>query len=458
MLTGALLTAQAQADTGLDWHRCPGGEADMECASIEVPVDWGEPDGRRITVMLGRLPANKSPETARNVLVNPGGFVGNSIEYLARGREPFARLRERTNIVTWDIRGGPMGAGYSTALKCEWTAIPLPKVPGDREEFDELASANRERAETCRDTDPALFDNMDAASHAKDMDAIREALGDRQLNLHMTSAGGLLAQSYAREFPKRLRTMYVDGIIDHSGNRDSVYDGYATDGEAAFERFLDWCRRTDACALHDESDVSGRWRALVKQANEKPIPAGRVKYDGRDLQDSAVRILRMRTPDPAWRDLAQAILDAEGGDASGFVTDPEHPVSAVPVPAVVECLDFPAPTDHTQVRDTVRRLNRLAPNTGGRLQLYGAILTCVGWPTPPRGEPGPLPQQTPPALGAGTWNDYDATDRVVSPTSGVTIAHDGPGHGLYWNGDACVIKHADRYLTTRKLPKPGTSC
>ncbi|WP_442945814.1 alpha/beta hydrolase [Nonomuraea sp. LPB2021202275-12-8] len=37
------------------------------------------------------------------------------------------------------------------------------------------------------------------------------------------------------------------------------------------------------------------------------------------------------------------------------------------------------------------------------------------------------------------------------------IRYDGPGHGLYLTGKACVIAHADRYLTDLRLPSPARS-
>ncbi|MGH8882849.1 MAG: alpha/beta hydrolase, partial [Stackebrandtia sp.] len=155
-----------------------------------------------------------------------------------------------------------------------------------------------------------------------------------------------------------------------------------------------------------------------------------------------------------WSGLAQAIIDAEAGDAAGFVSDPQRPVASAPVPAVIECLDLPHPNSASEVADTVAALDQVAPNLGGRLQLYRSSLLCAGWPTEPTNLSAALPgDRLPSLLGAGTWNDYAATDRMVSQVpGGVTISRDGPGHGLYWNGDTCVVAAADNYLVTGELP------
>jgi hypothetical protein len=40
----------------------------------------------------------------------------------------------------------------------------------------------------------------------------------------------------------------------------------------------------------------------------------------------------------------------------------------------------------------------------------------------------------------------------------VTVGYDGPGHVMYLSGKKCPIEHATRYLTTLRLPRPGTVC
>ncbi|MBV2364216.1 alpha/beta fold hydrolase [Streptomonospora nanhaiensis] len=447
----------------LDWGACPEGDygTGMECATLRVPVDHDRPRGRHITLTVGRLPETGRGGAEGSVVVNPGGPIGFSIAYLAAYGDSFAGLREHMDIVTWDLRGAPNGqGGFSTPLDCDWRYAATPAVPADQAAFAELAAANRAVAQECRAAGPALFDHMSSADHADDLEAIRAALGERRLNLHMTSYGGVIGQSYARQYPDRVRTLYLDGTADHTREGDAVYEGFARDGDTAFDRFADWCAAEESCALHG-SDVAERWRALTARADADPIPApvAGVHYTGRDLEATAFAVLTANRPGATWRELAEAVLAAEDGDASGFVRDPDRPFPGFPQPGVVECLDWNRPADHAQMAATVARLSEVAPNTGGRLHMYGSILTCAGWPTPVTNPPGPLPEGVPPLLGAGTWSDFGSTSRAVASVPGsVSIVHDGPGHGLYWNGNACVVAHADTYLRTRELPPPGTGC
>ncbi|WP_067966609.1 alpha/beta hydrolase [Nocardiopsis trehalosi] len=453
----------AAAGGRLDWGDCPEGDygAGMECAELRVPVDHADPRGRHITLTLGRLPHTEEGRAEGSVLVNPGGPMGFGIEYLGTLGAPFAGLREHMDVVTWDLRGDPGGfGGFSTPIDCEWDYVRSPALPADQAAFDDLAAANRETADACRAADPELFDHMGSADHARDLEAVRRALGERRLNLHMTSYGGTIGQTYARLFPERVRTLYLDGVADHTEAGDAVYEGFAADGDEAFGRFTDWCAEDASCALHGR-DVPALWRELIDAADSEPIPApvADVDYTGRDIQHAAVGVLFRSTPGPEWAGVAQAIADGLEGDASGFVTDPERPFAGFPMPGVVECLDWEYPADHAEAAATAERIEEAAPLTGGRLQMYGNILSCAGWPTPVSNPPGPLPAEVPPMLGAGSWSDGGSTARAVDAVEGgVTIRRDGPGHGLYWMGDACVIAHADHYLRTTELPPADTIC
>lgn len=462
-------TAGVTAGTpDLRWGGCPdgGGQAGMECATLEVPVDPDRPHGRMLTLMLGRLPAT-GPNPIGSVLINFGGPGPSGITML---RDHFAGaftgLRERMHLVTWDPRGyGGEFGGRSTRLDCDWRSMVRPRTPPfprSQAEFDQLATANRALAEPCRATDPALFDHMDSASNAHDLEAIRRALGEEQLNYYGASYGGIIGQSYARLFLDRLRTMVLDGTGNHStGDWDAELDAIARDNEATFQRFVDWCAAARSCALHG-SDLTARWQHLVARADQTPVPARRagagVAYTGRELQTLAVG-MAMRGGE-GWPALARAIRDAEHGDASGFRPPGQpSPYPMVGTPGVTECLDFPRFHDQAHLAATVERLRTVAPNTGASFPLAAHMPTCSGWPAPVTNPPAAPPEDVPPLLGAGTWTDFPGTARAVQqvPDSS-TIYHDGPGHVLYASGNACAIQHINRYLTTTRLPPPDTRC
>ncbi|MEK8104634.1 alpha/beta fold hydrolase [Micromonospora sp. M12] len=68
----------------------------------------------------------------------------------------------------------------------------------------------------CRTQSGPLFDHIDSASVARDTDAIRAALGERQLSFYEWSYGTLIGQAYAELFPSRVRALAMDSVMDHS--------------------------------------------------------------------------------------------------------------------------------------------------------------------------------------------------------------------------------------------------
>jgi pimeloyl-ACP methyl ester carboxylesterase len=436
-----------QSPQHLDWQPCPGtGASELECA--DLPVALSKQGGRKITLKVARLPAI-GPKKG-SVLVNFGGPQGDQIAIM-RGRPAiFAQIRQSMDVVTWDPRGYPgLGTGK---LQCDWSALRTPPFPGNQAEFDRLAATNHTRGDKCRDTDPELFDHMDSASDARDAEAIRQALGEDRMNFIGTSYGGVIAQSYARQFPGRVRTLYVDGTGNHGArNWDRELDAIARDNESHMKRFL----------ASAEPGTERRWRALIAKADQEPIPAPKVNahYDGITLQALAFQKIK-RGPDQ-WDDVEAALRAAEAGDASGFAPPGGNPYPSLPGGGVKECLDFPRPVGQRSLASTVKRLRAIAPNTGAAFPLaWHAPVTCAGWPAPVANPPRPLPKKLPPILGAGTWLDFEATKRVLDQVPGSrSIYFDGPGHNLFAAmANPCVIDHVSRYITTRRLPPRGAKC
>ncbi|MFC5835802.1 alpha/beta fold hydrolase [Nonomuraea insulae] len=443
LLALTMLTAPAPTTSDLDWTACQG---DFQCADVAVPVSPGS--ARKLTLKVARLPATGTKRGT--VMINFGGPQGDQIAIMRTRTQIFDKIRESMDVVTWDPRGYP--GQSSPVLACDWGVVRTPDMPEDQAAFDRIVADNRARAGKCRATNPELFDHMDSASDARDADAIRAALGEERMNFIGTSYGGTIAQAYARQFPQRVRTLYVDGTGNHS-TRDwpRELDAIARDNESMMGRFLKSAPK----------GMERRWQALVAKAEEKPIPAPKVnaEYDGRQLQFLASQQAK-RGP-AQWKALAAAIEAAESGDASGLAPGGKNPYPGLQGGGVKECLDFPRPADQRQVATMVKRLDRIAPNTGASFPLaWHATLTCAGWPAPLANPPKPLPRKLPPMLGAGTWLDFKATSRVVKQVPGSrTIEFDGPGHNLFAAmANACVIGHVSTYVTTGRLPARDTTC
>ncbi|MEU8150570.1 alpha/beta fold hydrolase [Nonomuraea sp. NPDC048901] len=451
--------------SSLDWAACADKELskEMRCASIEVPVDWSKPSGRKIRLTVGMLPNTGVQRRIGAVFAVPGGPGGSGVKDLSRYAGSFSELRERFDIVTVEPRNTVDKGVLPDKCLIGGPWIALPDSPA---EYAELGRRNREAAQRCRAADPEYFDHLDSASVARDMEAIRVALGEERLSFIGSSYGGIPSVTYARLFPARVRAVVVDGTM--SPTMDNAEFIMLT-SEKSFERFGAWCAATTACALHGQ-DVGDVWRALIKRADRSPIPIrgeqSQVAYSGFDIKEAAAPsiISPGQKPDyPRWTQLAEAIKRAVGGDASGFADYVRQGTYSLKVPSVVggnmtHCPDGMGYNSYEEYREKRRKGERLLPNFSG-IELWHR-LGCVGWPTPVTNPFEPLPTKgLPPFLGVGSWTDFVSSADLVRHVPGsVAVQYQSNGHALYNSGVSCIIGHVNRYLTSLRLPPPGTVC
>ncbi len=103
-------------DQALDWGACADtatNEADaalfanpeLECTTVEVPLDYTKPDGNTGRVAMLRLPA--TGEREGSLLLNPGGPGGSGNNFVALLAEQWQAnpITERFDIVGFDPRG-----------------------------------------------------------------------------------------------------------------------------------------------------------------------------------------------------------------------------------------------------------------------------------------------------------------------------------------------------------------
>ena len=66
----------------------------------------------------------------------------------------------------------------------------------------------------CRERGGPIRDHMSTANVARDLDVLRELVGDDKLNYAGVSYGSYLGVTYANLFPDRVRALVVDGVLD----------------------------------------------------------------------------------------------------------------------------------------------------------------------------------------------------------------------------------------------------
>ncbi|MEU1736061.1 alpha/beta hydrolase [Streptosporangium sp. NPDC020145] len=452
---------QAVSATGtdtIDWRAC-GEEPGAECGALAVPVDWEKPDGPRISLNMTRRKA--TGQRVGTLFYNPGG-PGAGAAYLVRNWSQYyfsEELRERFDIVGID----PRGVAGSGQIQCG-KAVHDPAVtqfPETRWEYDRLVAHNRAVGVSCG----PLIGHVDTGSVARDFDAVRAALGEEQISYLGRSYGSMLGTEYARRFPDRVRAMALDGIVDHGMSSRQMVRDAATAVEDGFDRFGEWCERTEECELHGRS-VPQVWDALMRKAEKTPIPV----TGGRPLTAEELRYAAyvMLTLAPEFNgDLARGIVQAEQGDAEilgQMRTEALDNSAMTSAYRAVLCQDIdPGTNGFSQLRAWARDAARRAPHMRGTSEFWDMTTGCLGWPVQPSNPQRPVRiTQVPPVLLVG--NTHDPATPLVwakSLARGIkgsqVLTYDGDGHTAYLR-NACATGSVDRYLISGTLPVPGTVC
>jgi len=360
----------ARTVTAIAWKPCKHG-ASVQCGSIRVPVDWAKPDGPKITVRFARRPADEPTKRVGTLFYQAGGPNDGGIDYLQPGHAELvfsAALRERFDIVGVD----PRGFGESTRVRCR-VPLVVPGVtlfPRTSRQFKRLVEHNRAVGESCLEHTGTLLGHVDAESIARDHEAIRAAMGVDKVSFLSLSYDAQVAAIYAQLYPKHVRTMAIDAVLEHDLSDTLAVAAEVGTAEDAFDRFAAWCRTAPNCALKGR-DVGRFYDRLVASADRNPIPVkGAVRpVSGEDIRLNTQRGLYWKHatifgPTWSWAGFSRALVAAAAGDAEAFATSPA--ASKDGYEQAVFCNDYPS-SIHTYA-EMLRRVEmgkQLAPHLKG---------------------------------------------------------------------------------------------
>lgn len=377
-------------------------EGDYECATVEVPLDYTNPSGAKIPIAVLRAPAKDPAARLGAVVVNPGGPGLAFVERLATTypvlSAGFAEATTRFDVVTFDWRG----VGRSKPITCNDDALfdrirsvdltlQTPSAVADVKALrDALLAGCVNRPDRA---DPALLAAMNTENAARDLDHIREALGEEKLDYLGFSYGTWLGATYATLFPERVRALALDSATVLAKDLEADIAEQAASYELVFQRLFDACARDAACKLRgtgagasDPGAVAARFDALVaRQRQSGGLPAGTRTLSVVDMQFAIADGLR----DGDFASLATDLAAAEAGDASKLLTradtvtgrgaDGHYDTSIIGLLAIA-CLDQPLGTSKT-IEDVMTFANAArasSPRGTSPAMLPWAL--CVEWP------------------------------------------------------------------------------
>jgi pimeloyl-ACP methyl ester carboxylesterase len=451
----------------IEWSPCDK----VECGSLSVPLDFAHPDGPHIMLALARLPARRKPIGV--LFTNPGGPGGSGVDFLRDADAQFTvEIRNSFDLVSWD----PRGLGPDSPVHCLDDLDPFfavdhdPRTPAARAEN---VSAAHAFVDACRRRSGAILAYMSTAATVRDLDAIRAAMGDEQISYVGFSYGTLIGALYADTFPRRVRAMVLDGVVDPARSYAATTLEQAKSFDDDLSAFFAHCRADSACAFARGGDPAVAYDDLVGQIAAESEPAT-VDGEHRTLGPGELDIgvaSALYAGSAGYDDLAAALAQAGGGNGSrmlaladeytGRTTGGKYSNETGAFYAT-SCIDAPAPPSVAAVRQLAARAARVAPHFGPSTVWLG--LPCTFWPVPAEGKVGPIHAPgAPPIVLVGTTGDPAtpyAWARALAGElkSGRLLTAVGTSHTSYGRGRDCVDGAVDRYLLELAVPASGTRC
>ena len=452
----------------LAWTAC---RKDDECATLTVPLDYAQPGGDTLKLALLRVAATDQAHKLGSLVVNPGGPGGSGIDYAAGAQDAFgAAIRERYDIVGFD----PRGVGHSDPIDCISDAQlnesiaqnPAPTTPA---QIATYAKWNRTMAAGCAASPVGA--HVATVDAVRDMDVLRAALGEQQLDYFGASYGTKLGSTYADLFPRRVGRFVLDGAVDPTLDNKQTSLAQAAGFETALRAYVSNCvATTQRCFLGASVDAGlARIKALYDQISAHPMPG----FGGRQLTAGTAfyGILTPLYSRDSWVYLSQALKAALSGDGSILLQLADFYTSrtaqgfsdnSMEALVAISCLDDPSAIRPDQVAGVLPAFEKASP-TFGDVFAWGLtgcayFKTHADEPAPPYGAPGANP-----IIVIGTTRDPAtplawARHLATLLSSGVLVTRDGDGHTGYHAGNRCVDDAVEGYLIDGKVPKNGLSC
>lgn len=443
----------------------------FDCATITVPASYSDPTGTKLRIQLVRVHDSDDNRPVGSLIVNPGG-PGVSGFNLALGLagQVSDRLLRHFDLVGFD----PRGVGFSSPVRCLSTAekdrfnAASPDVLTARG-FAQAKRLARQFAQKCTARYGARLADYNTVNTARDMDLIRQAVGDPKMNYLGFSYGTELGAQYVRLFPSTVRVAVLDGAVDPLTGAIRSSANQIQGFERAFDQFAGWCRGNNPCA--GLGNPRQAVYAIAAKARKSPIPSS-AAGETRKATSAIVYtgVLAALYDRSTWPKLGQALLAARSGDSKGLFALADtinerfggHYTNYAEANTTINCNDSrPGPSDAT-IRATARSWAKRFPMFG--LWAAAALFSCQSWQPQRTVPPRPTAPNTPDkVLVIGNLHDpatpyHGAQDLTHTLGNAELLTWNGEGHTSYLQGSSCVDHYVDSYLIARTLPPPGKTC
>jgi pimeloyl-ACP methyl ester carboxylesterase len=432
----------------------------IECALVETPMNYADPFSPGIEVSVVRHRATDPAQRIGSLFVNPGG-PGGSTATLVRAAE---RIFPPEYVARFDIIGvDPRGTTNSAPVSCGVEPVDAEKV-FTNEQFV------RTVAEACGKRSGQLLKYIDTETATRDLDYVRQALGEAQVSFLGYSYGGYLGAMYAQMFPTTLRAVILDSGLDHTPFGSGTAIGKTTGWERSLRSFLSQCQdgTFTACAFNDGTDLLAKYDKILAYYPD-PTTRRRNSTSPRYNLEGLVLDLLSSKSQNGWKILADGLQKASTStgdpvrsfDLSSFRSGGRD-YDVFESFYAYACRDGQYQRDRASLDALPAQLATIAPHFYiAATSFPEQMKTCLYWPQPIKPQQAIRPNGIAPVLLVGASLDsvtpIEWQQSMVATTGGTLITRVGADHGQVGR-KTCVDPIAVDFMLNLVLPAPNLVC
>ncbi len=480
LLTGYLvLTTKATRYTSLQqfqnqnlkWKSC---YEDFQCSTLKVPIDYTDFTLGTFDIALLRYRDVGQRNRIGSLVVNPGGPGASGVQFAYNAEYIVSPdILERYDIVGFD----PRGVGDSSAIHClsdkeTDDAFDHDAKPDSAGELNQLIKSSQEFIAKCEKKTKYL-NYFSTAEAARDMDLLRSALGDKELNFLGKSYGSYLGLLYADFFPQNVGRFVLDGATDPNANNLAASMAQAAGFDLALNAFVKDCFKKTSCPL-PKGSTSGYFIDLFKSANKTPLASktDRVATESLVVLGTASALYENAS---GWPQLRKAIKQAQLGKGDEFLSladqytgrqlDGKYVDNQNDAGAIIYCLDMQRISTLSEIKKSVKLFAKAAPVFGPYVAYGGIACNYIsGNRASAEISNNPISRKTAnPIVIVGTTRDpatpYKWALSMHKYLQGsLLISLDADGHTGHNRGSGCVDGAVDKYLLTGVVPAKNLAC
>jgi pimeloyl-ACP methyl ester carboxylesterase len=448
------------------------GDGPAEEGFLEVPLDYADPTGEMISLYVVRSRAADPRKRIGALLVNPGG-PGYGGTVLALNAEAIygQSLLDSFDIIGWDPRGTGESEPFIDCVDDYDPYVGVETGPDSPEQEAALEAAAAEFTAGCVERSGELLDHISTVDAARDMDAIRQALGEDTISYFGWSYGTQLGATWATLFPETVRAAVLDGSVNPTTGRVQGLIDQTRGFDSTLATFLADCSADATCPFNNGGDAEAAFAALLASLEVTPVPtaAGRPNLVDGVFEVGVALALYAESLGPQ---LAVALAAAQAGDGTGILslydqyygrgTAGRYGNELEAYFAITCADDPPADAGPAAIAEAVaERANFVAVSRVPYTQAY-ELLVCASFPQFPT-EPFEITGNgAPPIMVVGNTGDpatpYEGS-KVMAETleKGFFVTVEANTHTAYGLND-CINSTIEEYLVDLTIPATDPVC